>query len=110
MRDGHNQEPVATSHLALDITRSEFQKILRKIAEKGYCYLLGPLAMLFMQLQGYEKGVNIMAENKQDDGKERRNKKKKTETAMPSCTTAPSAEHARATNEDEPCDDSRGKE
>ncbi len=24
---------------------------------------------------------------------------------LPFCTTAPSAEHARATNEDEPCDD-----
>ncbi len=66
--------------------------------------------MLLVQLQGYEKEVNIMTENKQDEGKEQRNKKKKTETEMPFCTTAPSAEHARATNEDEPCDDSRGKE
>ena len=30
-----------------------------------------------------------------------------TEEDLPFCTTAASAEHARATNEDEPCDDSR---
>ena len=35
-------------------------------------------------------------------------KKKKEEEAMPFCTTAPSAEHARAEDEDEPCDDSTG--
>jgi hypothetical protein len=34
-------------------------------------------------------------------------KKKKTEEDLPFCTTAPDAEHARAHNEDEPCDDSR---
>ncbi|MFH1122608.1 MAG: hypothetical protein V1758_03000 [Pseudomonadota bacterium] len=33
--------------------------------------------------------------------------KKKKEGKMPFCTTAPSAEHARADDEDEPCDDSR---
>jgi hypothetical protein len=109
VRDGHNQEPVSASQLALDIS-SEFQKTLRKVAEKGSCYFLGPLAMLFMQLQRYEKGGNIMTENKQDEGKEQKNKKKKTETAKPFCTTAPSAEHARATDEDEPCDDSSGEE
>ena len=30
-----------------------------------------------------------------------------TEENLPFCTTAASAEHARATNEDEPCDDNR---
>ena len=34
-------------------------------------------------------------------------KKKKAEEDLPFCTTAPSAEHARADAEDEPCDDSR---
>jgi hypothetical protein len=34
-------------------------------------------------------------------------KKKKAEKDLSSCTTAPDAEHARAHNEDEPCDDSR---
>ncbi|MBW2194607.1 MAG: type 1 glutamine amidotransferase [Deltaproteobacteria bacterium] len=29
---------------------------------------------------------------------------------LPNCTVAPSAEHARASNEDEPCDDARGKQ
>ena len=34
-------------------------------------------------------------------------KKKKAEEDLPFCTTAPDAEHARAHNEDEPCDDGR---
>ena len=34
-------------------------------------------------------------------------KKKKKDKPLPFCTTAPSAEHARADEEDEPCDDSR---
>jgi hypothetical protein len=33
-------------------------------------------------------------------------KKKKDEKKLPYCTTAPSPEHARAYDEDEPCDDS----
>jgi len=34
-------------------------------------------------------------------------KKKKVEKSLPFCTTAPDAEHARAHDDDEPCDDSR---
>ena len=34
-------------------------------------------------------------------------KKKKVQEDLPFCTTAPSAEHARATDDDEPCDDGR---
>jgi hypothetical protein len=34
-------------------------------------------------------------------------KKKKVQEKLPFCTTAPSAEHARATDDDEPCDDGR---
>lgn len=34
-------------------------------------------------------------------------KKKKTEEELPFCTNAPSAEHARGSDEDEPCDDYR---
>ncbi len=34
-------------------------------------------------------------------------KKKKADEELPFCTTAPSAEHARADEEDEPCDDFR---
>jgi hypothetical protein len=33
--------------------------------------------------------------------------KKEDEEPMPFCTTAPSAEHARGADDDEPCDDSR---
>jgi hypothetical protein len=36
-------------------------------------------------------------------------KKKKTTAKLPFCTLAPSAEHYRAHDEDEPCDDNRGK-
>ena len=35
-------------------------------------------------------------------------KKKKVEENLPYCTTATSAEHARAWDDDEPCDDGRG--
>ena len=34
-------------------------------------------------------------------------KKKKTEKPLPFCTTAPSAEHSRGQDEEEPCDDFR---
>ena len=34
-------------------------------------------------------------------------KKKKDEEKLPFCTTAPSPEHARADDDDEPCDDGR---
>lgn len=33
--------------------------------------------------------------------------KKEGDAQLPYCTTAPSAEHARAHDDDEPCDDSR---
>ena len=34
-------------------------------------------------------------------------KKKEKEDELPFCTTAPSAEHSRADEEDDPCDDFR---
>jgi len=34
-------------------------------------------------------------------------KKKMAEEKLPYCTTAPSAEHSRAHDDDEPCDDGR---
>jgi hypothetical protein len=39
--------------------------------------------------------------------KEQLKKKKKKEEELPFCTTAPSAEHSRADEEDDPCDDFR---
>lgn len=45
-------------------------------------------------------------DDKKNEGK--RGKKKDSEEDLEYCTTAPSAEHARATNDDEPCDDGRG--
>ena len=52
-----------------------------------------------------------MTEEKKETLKDQIKKgKKKAEEPLPFCTTAPSAEHARAANEDESCDDSRGSE
>ena len=49
-----------------------------------------------------------MVEDKEEkvEDLEIENKKKKKEK-IPYCTTAPSSEHARGDNEDEPCDDFR---
>ena len=38
---------------------------------------------------------------------EKDKERKKTDEKIPFCTTAPSAEHSRASDDDEPCDDSR---
>ena len=43
-----------------------------------------------------------MKDQEKEEAKEEEKKEK-----MPFCTTAASAEHARADEEDEPCDDSR---
>ncbi|MDY6838227.1 MAG: hypothetical protein SWH78_09660 [Thermodesulfobacteriota bacterium] len=53
-----------------------------------------------------------MSEEKQEMSEEeaKKKKKKKDEAPLEFCTTAPSAEHARGGNEDEPCDDSRSGE
>ena len=47
-----------------------------------------------------------MAEEKEANV-ENAEKLKKEKQPLPFCTTAPSAEHARAENDDEPCDDGR---
>ena len=59
-----------------------------------------------------QRGVKIMAQNNKKPPIEeiKEEKKKKGDAPLPFCTTAPSAEHARAPNDDEPCDDARGKE
>ena len=48
-----------------------------------------------------------MEEKEEKKPEEQAEKKKKKEEELPFCTTAPSAEHARADEEDEPCDDFR---
>ena len=49
-----------------------------------------------------------MTEEKEKNvDKETQKKKKKKEEKLPFCTTAPSAEHSRGTEDDEPCDDYR---
>ncbi|MDY7031936.1 MAG: hypothetical protein SVY10_08505 [Thermodesulfobacteriota bacterium] len=47
-----------------------------------------------------EKKVNEKEKDDQEKGR-------KPEEKIPFCTTAPSAEHSRASDDDEPCDDSR---
>jgi hypothetical protein len=42
-----------------------------------------------------------------DKKKNKQEKAKKSQPPLPFCTTAQSAEHARAHEEDEPCDDAR---
>lgn len=42
-----------------------------------------------------------------ESGGQEKDKKKKSDEKLPYCTTAPSAEHARARNDDEPCDDGK---
>jgi hypothetical protein len=48
-----------------------------------------------------------MEEKEEKKPEEQVKKKKKKEEERPFCTTAPSAEHSRADEEDEPCDDFR---
>jgi hypothetical protein len=59
-----------------------------------------------VDLGRHEREVTIMSKEEQEVSEEKK-KKKKAEEPLPFCTTAPSAEQARASNEDEPCDDSR---
>lgn len=52
-----------------------------------------------------------MAGKKSEEKKRPAKKKKKRDAeSLPYCTTAPSAEHARADDADEPCDDGRARE
>lgn len=56
-------------------------------------------------MMSYSKeGLEKKTEEPED--KQESNKKKNVEE-LPYCTTAPSAEHLRANDEDEPCDDGR---
>jgi hypothetical protein len=48
-----------------------------------------------------------MKEEEKQETEEKAKKKKEEAESMPFCTIAPSAEHARAEEDDEPCDDSR---
>lgn len=43
----------------------------------------------------------------EEPGEKQKSKKKKNVKDLPYCTRAPSAEHMRAHEEDEPCDDGR---
>ena len=51
-----------------------------------------------------------MEEEKREKEETQPAKKKKAEDELAYCKTAPSAEHSRGDEEDEPCDDSRGAE
>lgn len=58
----------------------------------------------------WAEGVKIMTEKEQEASEKELKKRKRTEEPLPFCTTAASAEHARASSEDEPCDDTRGQQ
>jgi hypothetical protein len=49
-------------------------------------------------------------DNEKKEEAEVQPKKKKDKTPLDFCTTAPSAEHSRADEEDDACDDSRSSE
>ena len=49
-------------------------------------------------------------EKEKKDEEETKQEGTEAEETLPFCTTAPSAEHARAADEDEPCDDAREEE
>lgn len=50
----------------------------------------------------------MMEENREKEAeKDGQEKDRKPREKIPFCTTTPSAEHARAHGDDEPCDDSR---
>jgi hypothetical protein len=52
--------------------------------------------------------VNTVKENKVENSEEQdKEGQEKAEGKVPYCSTAPSAEHARAHDDDEPCDDGR---
>jgi hypothetical protein len=48
-----------------------------------------------------------MTENKDKNKDKEKQPEEKTEESLPFCTTAPSAEHSRGLEEEEPCDDGR---
>jgi hypothetical protein len=50
---------------------------------------------------------NVENDKNKDELTELKDKKKPSKEQLPYCTTAPSAEQARAEDEDEPCDDAR---
>jgi len=51
-----------------------------------------------------------MADEKEQKQEDKSKEKEGKVWPLPYCTKAPSAEHFRPADEDEPCDDARGKE
>lgn len=49
-----------------------------------------------------------MTEDKNKDQENAENVRKEHDWPLPNCTKAAAAEHARAADEDEPCNDARG--
>jgi len=49
----------------------------------------------------------MMDEEEKKELEEKTKKKKPVNEELSECTTAPSAEHARGSDDDEPCDDGR---
>jgi hypothetical protein len=64
-----------------------------------------PIRNVFLMVKGDQKMEDKEKEELQAEKKGR--KKKRPDEELPACTTAPSAEHSRASDDDEPCDDGR---
>jgi hypothetical protein len=80
---------------------SHYRKVINARFKNLKCYLV---------FESLKKGVKNMEDKKipeETPDEQENKKKKKTEEELPVCTSAPSAEHHRANEEDEPCDDGR---
>jgi hypothetical protein len=64
-----------------------------------------PIQNAFLLLKGDQEMED--KEKKELQEEKEREKKKQLNEQLPACTTAPSAEHARGSDDDEPCDDGR---
>jgi hypothetical protein len=70
----------------------------------------GPVILCIIAFLFYDERIKAMSEEKDDQKDPKAKKKKEQENPLPACTSAPSAEHTRAVDDDEPCDDGRAGE
>jgi len=64
-----------------------------------------PIQNAFLLVKGDQEMED--KEKKELQEEKKGEKKKPLDEGLPECTTAPSAEHARGSDDDEPCDDGR---
>jgi rubrerythrin len=99
--------------LAESIDHDLASRVLREIADEERVHA-GEFLRLLKELEPeeeefYSEGAKEVEEQiqgrRKEIGGEKNLRAKTSERGVPFCTTAPSAEHARALNEDEPCYD-----